>query len=174
MNVTKTVVIGGHLNSKVSSDLLVEKGGNELKVLVLTSVGNLLLWQESHPQLTRCIYNVNRSLIVKDVVLNRSELVFVTDDGEAFRGELRPKRKKLENVQPKNAFHEFLDRDDCQVVKVTKFPNIYRGVRIRSDLKGRNYAVLQVRLGGGVVRHLRAFVTGRSVLFVGNNTARVR
>lgn len=147
MNIDKIVVVGGHLNSKVSSDLLVEKGGNELKVLVLHTTGNLLLWHESWPQLSRCIYNLNRPLIVRDAILSRTELFFVTDDGEAFKGEFRTRKKKLqEPVQGgnKSAFHEFLDKDECQIVKVSKFPHIHRAVSIQCDLKGRNFAVLQV------------------------------
>lgn len=149
LNILKTVVVGGHLNSKVSNELLVEKGGNELKVVVLTNVGDLLFWQESHPQLTRCIYNLSRPIIVRDVVLNRSEVLFVTVDGEAYCGEFKPRKKKIQEVTTPQkfntkTFHEFLDKDDCQTVKIMKFPNIHRGVKIQSDLKGRNFAVLQV------------------------------
>lgn len=141
-------MIGGHLNAKMSSDILVEKGGNELKVLVLQSTGNIHIWQETYPQVTRCIFNLNRSLLLKDVVLSLTEIFFVTDDGEAFRGEFKTRKKKnIENIAPitsgKPAFHEFLDKSECQMIKLFRYPHIHRAVRITCDLKGRNFAAIQ-------------------------------
>lgn len=140
-------MVGGQLNAKMSSDILVEKGGNELKVLVLQSAGNICIWQETYPQVTRCIFNLNRSLFLKDVELSPTQIFFVTDDGEAFRGEFKArKRKHIESVSlvtGKPAFHEFLDKSECQMIKLFRYPHIHRAVKITCDHKGQNFAVIQ-------------------------------
>lgn len=47
-------VIGGHLSpSHALSHTLKEKGGDHLRILVLTSDGLLFVWTESTPQLVR-------------------------------------------------------------------------------------------------------------------------
>lgn len=166
-NIVKIVCIGGTLNSKVSSDIITNDI-SEPKVLILTAVGNVLYWKPGEGNFIRCIYSLNRSLVIKDIALNRSELLLVTDDGETFRGEFREKinhkkkenqkdvkqiekgdfiemrSPKVNNKMPQN-FHEFLEKSNCQLIKVTKLPHIHRAVKIQSDIKGRNYAVLQVR-----------------------------
>lgn len=149
LNVVKVMVVGGHLNPKLSNDILVEKGGNELKVLVLLTTGNLYLWQESWPQLSRCIYSLNRPLVVRDAVLSRTQLFFVTVDGEAFRGEFKTRKKKVLDSHPPatvTKFHEFLEKDECQMIKVHRYPHVHRAVKIHCDLKGRNFAVIQVSI----------------------------
>ncbi|XP_066994710.2 inhibitor of Bruton tyrosine kinase [Anabrus simplex] len=147
LDVVKVAVVGGHLDSKVDNSILMDQKGEQLKVAVLTSTGKLLLWQESTQQLTRCLFNLNRPLMVTDVAINRSQLLLVTQDGEAFEGELKARKVKKHSQQPQQElgqpFHEFLDREDCEMVKVKRLPHIHRAVKISSDLKGRNFAVLQ-------------------------------
>lgn len=45
-------VFGGELSAGLDPKLR-SRGGEELRVLVLTSSGRILLWHESFPQLTR-------------------------------------------------------------------------------------------------------------------------
>lgn len=107
------------------------------------------MWQENDQQLLRCIFSINRLIIVKQVSLNINQLLIVTKTGEAFEGIVKERRKRnSENGtnQSKSAFHKFLDKDDCRIVKVTKIPKIHRAVSIESDLEGKNFAVIQVRL----------------------------
>lgn len=52
LDVTKVSVFGGELNPEVDQKLS-SKGGKELKVMLLTSTGKVLLWQENFPQFTR-------------------------------------------------------------------------------------------------------------------------
>lgn len=151
-------MVGGHLDPKISSEIQQKQESNELKVIILTTIGNILIWQESFPQLTRCIYNLNRSLIVKDIALNKFGLLFTTSDGEVFKGELKPRKKKGRESSSKNnhisqnsknshqnhQFNEFLEKDDCQILKINKIQNIHRGVKIQCDPKGGNFAALQV------------------------------
>ncbi|XP_063932773.1 inhibitor of Bruton tyrosine kinase [Zophobas morio] len=144
LNVIQVSIFGGKLNTSLSKELSAELN-RELKVVALTNTGNLLLWQESDSQLCRCIYSLNRPVIVNQVRINNSGLLFVTRDGEAFQGFIKPRKKKtVTNNNEKSAFHKFLDREDCISVKLSKFPRIHRAVMITSDAKGHDYCVIQV------------------------------
>lgn len=83
------------------------------------------------------------------VTLTTNEILFVTRDGEAFQGIVKERKKKGAEVAAsaqKSAFHKFLEKDDCRMVKISKIPRIHRAVSIESDLKGRNFAVVQVEI----------------------------
>lgn len=58
LDVVKVAVFGGSLNAELSPQLS-EKGGEELRVMVLTSTGKLLFWTEMFPQLTRYVVNIH-------------------------------------------------------------------------------------------------------------------
>lgn len=83
--------------------------------------------------------------------------MITTERGEAFQGKIMPKKPAIKKANlpeepqsPKEknsfnkAFYQFLDMDDCHVIKLKKIPNIHRAVDIFSDLKANNFAVLQV------------------------------
>lgn len=134
---------GGKLYAGSNKDL--KDPPRELKVIALTSRGNLLLWQETDAQLCRCIFSLNRPLIVKQMKLNWNGVIFVTRDGEAFQGTIKPRRKKLSTSNAdKSEFHKFLDREDCISVKLTKIPRIHRAIAITSDRNGQDFCVIQV------------------------------
>lgn len=139
-------VIGGKLDAAVESG--VSSDYHTLKICVLTSAGTVLMWQENDQHLLRCIFSVNRLIIVRQLHLNINHLLIVTKDGEAFEGIVKERRRRTSESEPnisKSAFHRFLEKDDCRLVKVTKIPKIHRAVSIESDLEGKNYAVIQVR-----------------------------
>ncbi|KAL3285870.1 hypothetical protein HHI36_000390 [Cryptolaemus montrouzieri] len=141
LNVVDIAVIGGNLNTSSDKDLKNELA-KELKVLVRTNVGNLLLWQESDQQLCRCIFSIPRTIVVHQMTININEVLFVTDFGEAFRGVIKPRKKKT-LLEKKNAFHNFLVREECVTIKLSKFPRIHRGISIVSDPRGEDYCVIQ-------------------------------
>lgn len=146
LDITAISIVGGKLNDKIDNSLSTEEN-HELIVIGLSKVGNLYIWKESDPIFARCIFSINRFLKIRQVTLNLNEILFVTHQGEAFQGILKPrKRKTTENNLhiKKSAFHEFLEKDNCQLLKVSKISRVHRAVSIHSDLKGRNYAVLQV------------------------------
>lgn len=87
------------MDHKVSPNNLKEKGGDELKILLLTKTNKLFLWQESKPQFVRCIFSLKRNLELTDVFLNKFFLLITTYDGEAFQGEVRIKKKKATAVE---------------------------------------------------------------------------
>nr|CAD7404847.1 unnamed protein product [Timema cristinae] len=158
LNVAQVGVIGGTLDSQLDASTLMDRGGEQLRVAVLTKTGKLLLWQESSLQLTRCIFTLNRLLIFTDLVLTRHHLLLVTKDGEVFQGEVKqrkPRKQPQDSAaslsksplagafNKPSAFHDFLEKDDCEVVMLKKLPHIHRAVSVTADLKGRNFAVIQ-------------------------------
>ncbi|XP_049802872.1 inhibitor of Bruton tyrosine kinase [Schistocerca nitens] len=143
LGITKLSVIGGHLDAHVDSNVLMDKGGEELKVAALSDRGTVLVWQESAPQLSRCIFVINRPLEVADFVANRSQLLFVTKDGEAFEGEVKM-RKGRKNVPDNNKQVNGIHEEPREFVKIRRLPHVHRGVSVASDVKGRNFAIIQV------------------------------
>lgn len=138
-------IIGGNLEASI--DGISASDHHILEVVALTDTGNILLWQENDPHLLRCIFSVNKLLKVKQVTLNTTQILFITTEGEAYEGQVKERKKKVVDGSSKSAFHKFLDKDDCRLVKVSKIPRIHRATSIQSDLKGTNYAVIQVRVG---------------------------
>ncbi len=85
-DVAKIVVTGGHLDAKVGSSHLkasaagnahdfslkmVERGGQDLRVYVLTNLGKLLIWEENRAsQLFSCVFNLNREVLMADVAVS--------------------------------------------------------------------------------------------------------
>lgn len=142
LGVVKLAIVGGQLNSKLDAKLI-EKGGHELQVLALMNSGNLLYWQDSFPQFIRCIVPFHRGLVFKDITLNRTSMLVVTEDGEAYQATVRPKNKKKPSISPaKNTATDFVE--EFHHLKMTRLPNVHRGVCVAADPKGQNFAVIQV------------------------------
>lgn len=147
-------IIGGKLEPALLNQEISKEFNRELKVALLTSNGNVYLWQESDPQLCRCIYSINRAVVARQIVLNTNELLLVTDYGEAFKGVIKQRKKrvnpqqeeKLQKNVEKSGFHKFLEKDDCVLIVLQKISKINRALSISSDIKGRDYSVVQVRL----------------------------
>lgn len=125
----------------------------ELKVVALTNTGNLLLWQQSDPQLCRCIFSINRAIVTTHIAINLNEILLITDFGEAFKGHICQRKKKQANANSadkaaksneKSAFHKFLEKEDCVLVQLKKICKIHRAVSIQSDSKGKDFCVIQV------------------------------
>lgn len=142
-------VIGGTLDAK----LLESEKHKEVKIAILLHSGNVLLWQESDQQLCRCIYSVNRLVIVKQICLNKNELLLVSEYGEGFKGVVRPRKKKIINQNDKlpksnekDALDRLLEKDDCIYVSLTKIPKVHRAFFIQSDVKGQDYCIIQVKI----------------------------
>ncbi|KAJ8924361.1 hypothetical protein NQ315_007157 [Exocentrus adspersus] len=153
LNVIQIGITGGKIEIPSSAQqLLSTKSHWELKVVALTNTGNLLLWQQSDPQLCRCIFSINRAIVVKQVAVNINEVLLVTDYGEAFRGHISQRKKRQSNSHivekpgkgnEKSAFHKFLEKDDCILVQLRKVGKIHRAVSIQSDPKGKDFCVIQ-------------------------------
>ena len=88
VNVVKIEATGGHLDHKAlsSKSLLVDKGGQDLKVFVLNSIGKISVWQEKSPNMTLCLFNLPREIWIKDMAIHRTGLLLVSREGTAFVG----------------------------------------------------------------------------------------
>lgn len=128
-------MIGGNLKSDLDEDLKKEYT-KELKVILLTSTGHLLLWQESYPTICRCNFSISMTLTVKQVSINCNNILFVTDFGECYSGIIHKKEQKL--VSKKKDFIPLVP------VTITKIPRIYRAISITSDSRGEDFCVIQV------------------------------
>lgn len=141
LGVVKLAVVGGQLNSKLDPKLT-DRGGHELQVLALMNSGNLMYWQESLPQFYRCIVPFHRGLVFKEIILNRANMMLVTEDGEAFQATVRPKNKKKQSISPaKNPATDSVE--EFHHLKLTRLPNVHRAVSVATDPKGQNFAVVQ-------------------------------
>lgn len=127
---------------------------SRVTVLLLTNVGQLLIWQDTTNKLTRCVFGLQHQTIITHVALTHDAIYFTTKYGEAFIGTVSRKSTPTTPQQPirnvkendtKSALVKFLEKDDCTSVKIMKIPNIYRAVSIAVDSEGLNFACLQIK-----------------------------
>ncbi|KAI5713388.1 hypothetical protein M8J76_015146 [Diaphorina citri] len=133
--------------------------GEDLKVAILTNYGNIFLWTESCAQFTRCVFISLRYTAVRQFVLQSNHLAFVSSDGQTFlSSELNLKHKttssssSLSTVSQKKSKGEYLTAQDLvndvtptYLIRAERLANLHRAVKITSDPKGYNFAVLQFR-----------------------------
>lgn len=96
-----------------------------------------------------------------EVALTRETVMLTTKLGEAFHGNIMPKKitfsktrtsnddmvspkEKSKHDGNKSSFNQFINRDECVLIKLKRLSNIHRAVDICCDIKGNNFAVLQV------------------------------
>ncbi|XP_026762942.2 inhibitor of Bruton tyrosine kinase [Galleria mellonella] len=128
---------------------------SRVTVLLLTNVGQLLIWQDTTNKLTRCVFGLSHQIVITQMTLTHDALYFTTKYGEAFIGNISRKAPHLTSTQPitkerekdnnKSALVKFLEKDDCTNVRITKIPNIHRAVSIAVDSEGQNFACLQIK-----------------------------
>lgn len=131
-----------------------QTGFTRVTVLLLTNVGQLLLWQDTTNQLTRCVFGLQHQTIITQAVLTHEALYFTTKHGEAFVGYISRRTSPVALSQPirkekerdnKSTLVKFLEKGDCTSVRIMKIPNIYRAVSIAVDGEGLNFACLQIK-----------------------------
>ncbi|XP_065167013.1 inhibitor of Bruton tyrosine kinase [Atheta coriaria] len=120
-----------------------EEKREDLRVLALTKTGNILVWQETDPQLCRCTFSLNRLLKVRQVCLNAYGLVFITDEREVFNGKFKARKKKTIQTGKKH-FNHFLERTACVTVQIEKVPRIYGANSVVCDAEGHNFAAIHL------------------------------
>ncbi|KAJ2948318.1 hypothetical protein O0L34_g7556 [Tuta absoluta] len=127
---------------------------SRVTVLLLTNVGQLLVWQDTNNKLTRCVFGLTHQTVITHVTLTHDAIYFTTKYGEAFIGYLsrkatptqpQPIRKEKEKDSNKSALVKFLEKDDCTTVKIVRIPNVHRAVGIATDSEGLNFACLQIK-----------------------------
>uniref|UniRef100_A0A8V5H903 Inhibitor of Bruton tyrosine kinase n=1 Tax=Melopsittacus undulatus TaxID=13146 RepID=A0A8V5H903_MELUD len=169
LNLKKVLVSGGYLEYKVDTQHLKENGGQKICILALDEAGRVLCWKSSNNSMKQCRWVYGRQVFMSDVALNGNEIMFVTQDGEAFSGKWLDEGKKFSE---KRELVSSLQNSSCDVscehdtnsvyerIRLQKLTFVHRAVSIATDPNGCNFAVLQsdpktrldgVRLENGII-----------------------
>ncbi|NXN95292.1 IBTK kinase, partial [Rhinopomastus cyanomelas] len=152
LNLKKVLVNGGHLEYKVDTEHLKENGGQKICILVLDEAGRVFCWKSSHNSMKQCRWVYGRQVFMSDVALNENEILFVTQDGEAFTGQWLEEGKKISEKKevasgPQNpSCDASCEHDTTSVyerIRLQKLTFVHRAVSIATDPNGCNFAVLQ-------------------------------
>ncbi|XP_055458457.1 inhibitor of Bruton tyrosine kinase isoform X1 [Psammomys obesus] len=153
LNLKKVLVSGGCMEYKVDPEHLTENGGQKICILALDGAGRVFCWRSLSSSLKQCRWAYSRQVSVSDIALNRNEILFVTQDGEGFKGKwFEDKRKNSEkkaDILP-NLHHSSSDvscvSDTNSVyerIRLEKLPFAHRAVSVSTDASGCNFAILQ-------------------------------
>ncbi|KAM9383444.1 inhibitor of Bruton tyrosine kinase isoform 2-T2 [Phaethornis superciliosus] len=152
LNLKKVLVNGGYLEYKVDTQNLKENGGQKICILALDEAGRVFCWKSSNNSMKQCRWVYGRQVFMSDVALNRNEIMFVTQDGEAFTGKWLEEGKK---IAEKKEIVSNLQNSSCDVsgehdtnsvyerIRLQKLTFVHRAVSIATDPNGYNFAVLQ-------------------------------
>ncbi|KAM7118410.1 inhibitor of Bruton tyrosine kinase isoform 2-T2 [Ciconia maguari] len=152
LNLKKVLVNGGYLEYKVDTQHLKENGGQKICILVLDEAGRVFCWKSSNNSMKQCRWVYGRQVFMSDIALNRNEIMFVTQDGEAFTGKWLEEGKK---IAEKKELVSSLQNSSCDVscehdtnsvyerIRLQKLTFVHRAVSIATDPNGCNFAVLQ-------------------------------
>lgn len=155
LEIKKLSVVGGQLDHRCDVASLREGGGQELKVALLTRSGKIYVWQSSNPVMTRCLFCTIQQVTVTDICLNQQNLGIITKDGEGFIGyhtARKEPRRKSHDIPPgkttaspalTSSLVTFLDRDECEHIKLKRIRHVNRAAAISCSGSGHSFAVLQ-------------------------------
>ncbi|XP_040409954.1 inhibitor of Bruton tyrosine kinase isoform X4 [Cygnus olor] len=152
LNLKKVLVNGGCLEYKVDTQHLKENGGQKICILALDEAGRVFCWKSSNNSMKQCRWVYGRQVFMSDVALNRNEMMFVTQDGEAFTGKWLEEGKKTSEKKelvssPQNASCETPSSSETNSVyeriRLQKLTFVHRAVSVATDPNGCNFAVLQ-------------------------------
>ncbi|XP_061316395.1 inhibitor of Bruton tyrosine kinase isoform X1 [Pezoporus flaviventris] len=153
LNLKKVLVSGGYLEYKVDTQHLKENGGQKICILALDEAGRVFCWKSSNNSMKQCRWVYGRQVFMSDVALNGNEIMFVTQDGEAFSGKWLDEGKKFS--EKKAELVSSLQNSSCDVscehdtnsvyerIRLQKLTFVHRAVSIATDPNGCNFAVLQ-------------------------------
>lgn len=153
LNLKKVLVSGGCMEYKVDPEHLTENGGQKICILAMDGAGRVFCWRSLSSSLKQCRWAYPRQVSISDIALNRNEILFVTQDGEGFKGKwFEDKRKNSEkkaDILP-NLHHSSSDvscvSDTNSVyerIRLEKLPFAHRAVSVSTDPSGCNFAILQ-------------------------------
>ncbi|XP_073985651.1 inhibitor of Bruton tyrosine kinase [Rhodnius prolixus] len=147
LGIEKISAFGGHLSSDIISEV-----GEDLKVLILTTKGTIIFWEESVPHLMKGSFGLKRTIVISDIHLNECSILCTTVDGEAFECTVKDKepsksqddtRKRHSGSYPKDEKVKGQEKLGKCLVSAKRIPYIHRAMAITSDPKGKNFAVIQ-------------------------------
>ncbi|XP_068004756.1 inhibitor of Bruton tyrosine kinase isoform X2 [Melanerpes formicivorus] len=152
LNLRKVLVNGGRLEYKVDTQHLEDNGGEKICILALDEAGRVFCWKSSSSSMKQCRWVYGRQVFMSDIALNGNEIMFVTQDGEAFTGKWLGEEKK---ISEKKELVSSLQNSSCDVscehdsnsvyerIRLQKLTFVHRAVSIATDPNGCNFAVLQ-------------------------------
>ncbi|XP_063168747.1 inhibitor of Bruton tyrosine kinase [Candoia aspera] len=150
LNLKKVLVSGGHLDYRVNPQHLKENGGLRIYILALDQAGRVLCWKSANSPMKQCRWVYGRQVYMSDIFLNRNEIMFVTQDGEAFKGKWMDGNKHSEKREIvsglQNSSSDISSHDASNVyerIQLEKLAFVHRAVSITTDPNGCNFAVLQ-------------------------------
>ncbi|XP_017933565.2 inhibitor of Bruton tyrosine kinase isoform X1 [Manacus vitellinus] len=153
LNLKKVLVSGGYLEYKVDTQHLKENGGQKICILALDEAGRVFCWKSSNNSMKQCRWVYGRQVFMSDVALNGNEIMFVTQDGEAFTGKWLEEGKKISEKKAElvsslqNSSYDVSCEHDANSVyeriRLQKLTFVHRAVSIATDPSGCNFAVLQ-------------------------------
>ncbi|XP_013366314.1 PREDICTED: inhibitor of Bruton tyrosine kinase isoform X4 [Chinchilla lanigera] len=153
LNLKKVLVSGGRMEYKVDPEHLEENGGEKLCILAMDGAGRVFCWRSLNSSLKQCRWAYPRQVFISDIALSRNEILFVTQDGEGFRGKwFEEKRKSSEKKADivsnlHNSSSDVPSASDMnsvyERVRLEKLAFAHRAVAVSTDPSGCNFAVLQ-------------------------------
>ncbi|XP_077018441.1 inhibitor of Bruton tyrosine kinase isoform X2 [Tamandua tetradactyla] len=152
LNLKKVLVSGGHMEYKVDPEHLKENGGQKICILAMDEAGRVFCWRSVSSSLKQCRWAYPRQVFISDIALNRNEILFVTQDGEGFRGKwFEEKRKSSEKKDILSNLHNPSPDVSCvseinstyERIRLEKLTFAHRSVSVSTDPSGCNFAILQ-------------------------------
>ncbi|KAB0395689.1 hypothetical protein E2I00_014300 [Balaenoptera physalus] len=152
LNVKKVLVSGGHMEYKVDPEHLKENGGEKICILAMDGAGRVFCWRSVNSSLKQCRWAYPRQVFISDIALSRNEILFVTRDGEGFRGKwFEEKRKSSEKKEILSNLHNSSPDVSCvsdinsayERIRLEKLTFAHRAVSVSTDPSGCNFAILQ-------------------------------
>ncbi|CAK6446810.1 unnamed protein product [Pipistrellus nathusii] len=152
LNLKKVLVSGGRLEYKVDPEHLKENASEKICILAMDGAGRVFCWRSVSSSLKQCRWAYPRQVFISDIALNKNEILFVTQDGEGFRGKwFDEKRKSSEKKEILSNLHNSSSDVSCvsdtnsvyERIRLEKLTFAHRAVSVSTDPSGCNFAILQ-------------------------------
>ncbi|XP_039708936.1 inhibitor of Bruton tyrosine kinase isoform X2 [Pteropus medius] len=152
LNLKKVLVSGGRMECRVDPEHLKENGEEKICILAMDGAGRVFCWRSVSSSLKQCRWAYPRQVFISDIALNRNEILFVTQDGEGFRGKwFEEKRKSSEKKEILSNLHNSSSDVSCvsdinsvyERIRLEKLTFAHRAVSVSTDPSGCNFAILQ-------------------------------
>ncbi|XP_036172489.1 inhibitor of Bruton tyrosine kinase isoform X5 [Myotis myotis] len=153
LNLKKVLVSGGRLESKVDPEHLKENEGEKICILAMDGAGRVFCWRSVSSSLKQCRWAYPRQVFISDIALNRNEILFVTQDGEGFRGKWFDEKRKSSEKKAEilSNLHNSSSDVSCvsdtnsvyERIRLEKLTFAHRAVSVSTDPSGCNFAILQ-------------------------------
>ncbi|MFT7800384.1 inhibitor of Bruton tyrosine kinase [Arapaima gigas] len=147
LNIKKILVSGGCLDHRVDPHLLNEGGGEKVSILALDEAGRVFCWRSTSSSVKQCRWAFGRQVFMSDVALSKNHMMFVTQEGEGFKGQWLTEHKRSMDKKDTVGGVEQMGHSEGSTlyerIRLERVPFVHRAVSITVDSKGCNFGVLQ-------------------------------